>query len=299
MFLSTILIATVLFAKTTSADVRVYRVYNPNSGEHLYTAGEGEYNSLVVSGWTGEGIGWYAPNSGNPVYRLYSPQGVHFYTVSSYERDSLVKAGWRYESIAFNSGGSTPIYRAYNPNNGQHNFTSVQYEQKSLVAAGWKDEGVPFYGAAGTATASGYILSWDLVVNKQLLVNSTNSKWSRYFTTGISKWNAVRPNTAYQVNNTGNNIVMVSDYYEVTGIMASTFPPPPYVSSFNITVNDYQFNQVSENSRIEAITHELGHALGLDHYPSKGDLMYNINYGNTTNLSSQNIAQFKAAAGRY
>lgn len=84
----------------------VYRVYNPNSGEHLYTESAYEVNSLVhQNGWKSEGVAFYSDlNSGKPVYRLYNPNaklGAHFLTMSSYERDSLVKAGWKSEGIAF------------------------------------------------------------------------------------------------------------------------------------------------------------------------------------------------------
>ncbi len=37
----------------------MYRLYNPNSGEHFYTASKGERNHLIRLGWNDEGIGWY------------------------------------------------------------------------------------------------------------------------------------------------------------------------------------------------------------------------------------------------
>ena len=82
---------------------QMYRLYNPNSGEHFYTASEAERNMLDQVGWRYEGVGWTAPTSSNtPVFRLYNPNaGDHHYTTSDYERDSLVKAGWRYEGIGW------------------------------------------------------------------------------------------------------------------------------------------------------------------------------------------------------
>ncbi len=65
----------------------VYRLYNPNSGEHFYTTNFYEGNSLKNVGWLDEGIGWQAANSGAPVYRLYNPNvkgGDHYYTLSNY-----------------------------------------------------------------------------------------------------------------------------------------------------------------------------------------------------------------------
>lgn len=38
----------------------MYRMYNPNSGEHFYTASLKERKTLSGIGWRYEGIGWYA-----------------------------------------------------------------------------------------------------------------------------------------------------------------------------------------------------------------------------------------------
>ena len=54
----------------------MYRVYNPNSGEHFYTSNKVEKDHLVSLGWRYEGIGWQAPTVSNyPVYRLYNAYG--------------------------------------------------------------------------------------------------------------------------------------------------------------------------------------------------------------------------------
>lgn len=51
----------------------MYRLYNPNSGEHFYTADSNERDHLTGVGWVYEGIGWRAPvQSSVPVYRLYN-----------------------------------------------------------------------------------------------------------------------------------------------------------------------------------------------------------------------------------
>lgn len=36
----------------------MHRLYNPNSGEHFYTASEVERDHLIGVGWSYEGIGW-------------------------------------------------------------------------------------------------------------------------------------------------------------------------------------------------------------------------------------------------
>lgn len=134
---------------SANADIAMHRLYNPNSGEHFYTATPNEADSLVDAGWSYEGLGWVAPDSGSPVYRLYNKNaGDHFYTLSSYERDELKKAGWNDEGIGWYSGGSVALKRAYNPNAkaGSHNYTTSPAEQENLVKAGWKDEAVAWYG---------------------------------------------------------------------------------------------------------------------------------------------------------
>ena len=40
----------------------VYRLYNPNSGEHFFTNTNAEKNMLIKAGWKYEGIGFYALN---------------------------------------------------------------------------------------------------------------------------------------------------------------------------------------------------------------------------------------------
>jgi hypothetical protein len=133
----------------------VYRVYNPNSGEHLYTISEEEKNFLVPLGWKDEGIGWYAPLSGTnqtAIYRIYNPNsGEHFYNTDENERNTLAKAGWKVEGIAFYSDTlykGSAIMRAFNPNatNGMsHFFTEDTQEFRYLTSIGWRDENVGMY----------------------------------------------------------------------------------------------------------------------------------------------------------
>ncbi len=133
----------------------LFRLYNPNTGEHFYTTSRREGNSLVDQGWEYEGPGWIAPVSGDPVYRLYNENaGDHHYTMSKRERDKLVELGWTYERIGWYSEPKKtgkPLYRLYNPNAtgaGSHHYTTSEKEKKSLIAIGWKDEDVAWYGLA-------------------------------------------------------------------------------------------------------------------------------------------------------
>lgn len=134
--------------------VKMYRLYNPYTGEHLYTSSTDERDSLASKGWRREGVGWTAPaESATPVYRLYNPYvqgGDHHYTTSKAEYDALAKRGWRKEGIAWYSDDQkgVPLYRQYNPyaRTGTHNYTADKGENDALVRLGWRAEGVGWYG---------------------------------------------------------------------------------------------------------------------------------------------------------
>lgn len=130
--------------------VDVFRLYNPNTGEHFYTTSTQERTNLMGLNWQYEGVGWTAPSgSGEPVYRLYNPNakgGDHHYTISSYERDDLKRKGWHYDGVFFNSGGAVDVHVAYNPNaeSGAHNFTTNKHEQNDLLSKKWQHGKVAF-----------------------------------------------------------------------------------------------------------------------------------------------------------
>lgn len=130
----------------------MHRLYNPNSGEHFYTADLAERNNLIRLGWKYEGIGWMAPvESDYPVFRLYNPNaGDHHYTLDVKERDHLRSVGWIFEGIGWYSALASEgksVLRQYNPNAvaGAHNFTVDASENQMLVRAGWRAEGVGWY----------------------------------------------------------------------------------------------------------------------------------------------------------
>ena len=134
------------------ATVSMHRLYNPNSGEHFYTANTGERDMLIGAGWSYEGIGWVAPaRSNTPVYRLYNANGgEHHYTTSVAERNMLISLGWSDEGIGWYSDDNhgVPVYRQYNPNAfaNNHNYTTSLSENNWLVSIGWQAEGIGWYG---------------------------------------------------------------------------------------------------------------------------------------------------------
>ncbi len=147
-------------AEDTSSGQIVYRLYNPNSGEHLFTVKSTDKDYLYSIGWNYEGIGWIAPSSGNPVYRLYNPySGEHLYTKDLSDKNWLIDAGWNDEGTAFytNDGKGrceTGVYRLYNPYSGgsagAHMFTTDSKQKDELVSLGWNYEKIGFYAAHST-----------------------------------------------------------------------------------------------------------------------------------------------------
>ena len=131
----------------------IHRLYNPNTGDHLMTVDQNEYQLLNKLGWKYEGIIGDSAKSGTAVYRLYNPHsGEHFFTQTAVEQQQLTRIGWKMEGVAFyfQDKGGQAVYRLYNPNTKKadgHFFTSSVSEKNYLVSIGWKDEGVAFYQA--------------------------------------------------------------------------------------------------------------------------------------------------------
>lgn len=135
---------------------KVFRLFNPSTGEHLFTRNVSERNWLRRNcGWNYEGVAWKSVSKsvGVPVYRLYNPVlDDHHYTASKAERNRLVKRhGWKSEGVAFYATSKkkgAPVYRLYNSSwaHGQHFFTQDKHERNVLIKRhGWKSEGVAFY----------------------------------------------------------------------------------------------------------------------------------------------------------
>ena len=133
--------------------VDVYRLYNPLSGEHFYTASKEERDVLKSGIWYYEGIGWTSPEySNHPVYRLCNPNtGDHHYTIDENEKNICVGYGWIYEGIGWYSDDAqtVPVYRDYNPNAvmGTHNYTTSESEHDNIVSLGWRSEDIGWYVA--------------------------------------------------------------------------------------------------------------------------------------------------------
>jgi hypothetical protein len=132
--------------EVTYVDNAIYRMYNPNNGQHMFTANYDEAQNLSDNGWSDEGVAWLNGNEGR-VYRLYNSNSQdHFFTASLLEVVECVLAGWKLEGVGFKQGTKRDIYRLYNPYTDAHFFTADSNECNSLVNNGWTNEGVGFRG---------------------------------------------------------------------------------------------------------------------------------------------------------
>lgn len=154
--------------KAPANSVPVYRMYNFLSSEHLFTTDINEVNNLKkksiryqnlkgefgdygnqTAHWEYEGVNWYAPASGTPVYRLYNAalgklgRTSHYYTKNMSEIKKLCtkKWGWKNEGIAFFSGGETPIFTAYSEALGSTHLYTSDYSEWKKLDLGWDIEG--------------------------------------------------------------------------------------------------------------------------------------------------------------
>lgn len=163
----------VVFSSVDASASTLYRAYNPNTGEHLYTQNGNEIPYVVSHGWRNEGIAWEAPDTGQNVYRMFNPNfgGDHHYTMNQGEVDNLKRHGWRYEGVSWKSGGTTPVYRLYNPNakSGTHHFTILASERDHLRKVGWRYEGVAFYSGKNPQPVMKYTVWYNAA-------NSANAK---------------------------------------------------------------------------------------------------------------------------
>lgn len=127
--------------------------------------------------------------------------------------------------------------------------------------------------------AASYVQSWNLVDSGKHLDYDYSTKYSSELSTAVTKWEnyksgIIRPDSATVIED-----VFISDYSEVSNTNGVTS------SAGTIKLNTYQLDKQGSTQAMRVITHELGHALGLDHSTSS-DIMYA--YTITTSSLTQN-----------
>lgn len=171
-------------------NIPVYRLTDPTGGVYL-TTDQTEYNSLVVKGYTGNGIDFYADppggNSGYPVRKLYdSTTGNYVWTGSTPEYQQLLSYGYTDEGQPFSSidpinqetppaSGKLLVYRFYIPQTGSHFWTTDLNERDSMIRAGYDYEGVAWYSSSNTSDKPVYRL-YAPTLNQHLYTTDLNEK---------------------------------------------------------------------------------------------------------------------------
>jgi len=136
------------------------------------------------------------------------------------------------------------------------------------------------------------LISWDLVDSGKHLDYDGNSVYMDIVESGIALWNnyksgVIRKDTWYNTNDV--TITDVSD--EISVYAATTY------SNGVIKINAQSMDRLDNDKRINVVTHELGHALGLGHNTYM-DIMYYRLTGRTE-LSENDKASYDAAYNNY
>ncbi len=133
---------------------------------------------------------------------------------------------------------------------------------------------------------------WNLVDDGKHLDWDSDTKYISSVQSGVNLWEGnrsgvIRPDSIFVVQD-----VFISDYYEVSTTMGYT--------SYNGTIkfNDYHFEDMTFAQRIKTATHELGHALGLDHTNGTNDIMKQGKLS-ITSLSSTDKSSYDEAYNNY
>ena len=125
----------------------LYRVYNPNNGDHYFTIDKNEASHLVNLGWNAEGAPYKVISNngrrtafGTAIWSVYNPNtGEHLLTEEG-EADALAQVGWTKEDVKFYTvqNGSASVVRVYNPNtNGPAHLYTDASEANGLAKIGW------------------------------------------------------------------------------------------------------------------------------------------------------------------
>lgn len=171
-------------------NIPVYRASIDGAGSFL-TTNITEYNNLIASGYTGDGIDFYADppntNDGFPVFRLYnSATGQHYWTGDAQEETTLLNEGWTSEGIPFNSidtirqetpppAGDLLVYRFYIPQTNEHFWTTDLSERDRMISAGYDYEGVAWDSSQNTSMTPVYRL-YAPAINEHLFTDDQNER---------------------------------------------------------------------------------------------------------------------------
>lgn len=156
----------------------VVRLYNPWTGEHLFSADQGEIAAREKDGWKNEGTFWKA----------YSHVGDW--------QEKFVKSGENTQKWG------TAVYRLYNANNGEHLYTTSHEEYNNLKSIGWTGEGIAFYSV--NLKVVDHKVTSDAAVDEPGAVNKTPQgvyrAFNKYVTVGTHNFGGYEENATMLAN---------------------------------------------------------------------------------------------------
>ncbi|MDC0400370.1 hypothetical protein OAN59_11805 [Alphaproteobacteria bacterium] len=150
-----------IYGEADKNPIEVFRIFNTETGAHLYTPSLNEKDAVEVTGnFVTEGVGFTALSTNDdhiegsvPVHRFFNKvTGGHFFTAFDTEKEAvLINSNFRYEGQTFRafdvpSSSSTPVYRFFNFETGGHLYTISDDEREVLTTiTSFRYEGIGFY----------------------------------------------------------------------------------------------------------------------------------------------------------
>ena len=146
----------------TSSPTPIYRLFQPETGAHLFSSNQGELEYLTQRShypFLNEGIAYTVDYDADvEVHRFFNKlTGRHLYTVSDFETQLLlddIHSSYLYEGVAFKVFDTsisdtfrTPVYRFYDSISHIHYFTANSYELDLWTSSNplWINEGIAWY----------------------------------------------------------------------------------------------------------------------------------------------------------
>ena len=145
-----------------SEETSVFRLYQPETGKHIFTTSQQEIDLLTGSElmpFVNEGVAYRVDSAASQdLYRFYNPvTGKHLYSANSSERDILIArsdSSYIFEGVAYKvyastsaPSSATSVVRYFDPSSGSHFYTSNSEEQSILQVTHphWIKEGIAWY----------------------------------------------------------------------------------------------------------------------------------------------------------